>query len=124
MVHSITIALVPMLGPLWALMANNLLNGVGAGAWDSSHSVWLVEMWPQFNAFLLQAIQFYYGVGTTVGPLFMSLYVYGERANGTSLADHQVPPETRERSLITPFALVGALQILGEFWLALPSIPG
>lgn len=105
-IHAITIALVPFLGAVWALYVNMVVNGIGGGAWDSSNSIWMVEMWPKSNAFLLQTTQFAYGLGTTVGPLFTSLFVYGD-TNATL----NVTAETRRSSLTFPFVLTGFLQV-------------
>lgn len=113
-VHALTIAIVPFCGHYIALFVVMTLNGIGAGAWDSSNSIWLVEMWPDLNSVTLQVSQFTFGVGTIIGPLLVAPFVYGEASNDTNSKAFNVTAEERQHSLALPFAISGMLQIVGK----------
>ena len=102
-----TIALVPHFNQLWILFVALVFNGIGGGTWDSNNNVWLVEMWPTFNAPLIQVSQFMYGLGTIIGPIIVSPYVHGDNTNTTNWS-----PEFRRKELTFPFALTGIIQAI------------
>lgn len=115
-VHAITIAMVPFCGHLWLLLLNMTFNGMGAGSWDSSNNIWLVEMWPDSSSAVLQGSKFFYGLGTVLGPLLGSPFLYGEvHANDTNSRAFNVTAEQRQHSLALPFAITGLIQITGKF---------
>ncbi|KAH9395173.1 hypothetical protein TYRP_020929 [Tyrophagus putrescentiae] len=122
-VLAVTTTLVPFYGRLWALFLAITLNGIGGGTWDSNNNVWIVEMWPAINAPLIQASQFFYGLGTIVGPIIVSPYVHGENGNSTNATTTTTAanvtanwtPEERKEQLTLPFGLTGAIQIVGKF---------
>ena len=62
-----TLVFLPSYGKLWIMFVMMIVNNIGAGAWDSSTSVWLVDMWPVGNAAFLQGNQMMYGLGSTIG---------------------------------------------------------
>lgn len=91
-------------------------NNVGAGAWDSSTSIWLVDMWPIGGAAFLQGNQMMYGLGSTVAPLLAAPFVYGD-ANVTS-GNGSLTSELRVRTMLVPFTINGALQCIGKHFRA------
>lgn len=114
-VLAVTTTMVPYYGQLWGLFLAITLNGIGGGTWDSNNNVWIVEMWPAINAPLIQASQFFYGLGTIVGPIIVSPYVHGENANSTNATTTNVTnwtPDERKDQLTLPFGLTGAIQIV------------
>lgn len=46
------------------MFAMLLVNNIGAGAWDSSTSIWIVDAIPVGNAAFLQGNQMMYGLGS------------------------------------------------------------
>lgn len=106
---AITIALVPYYGHVWLLFVCIVVNGLGGGSWDSSNNVWLVEMWTENNAPVMQSSQFFYGMGTIVGPMIVGPYVHGENNHTTG---YVWSGEQRQKLLTFPFALVGLLQLI------------
>ena len=110
-VQAVAIMLLPFYGHLWIVFVMMVLSNIGAGAWDSATSIWLVEMWPVGNSALLQGNQFMYGLGTIVAPLLASPFVYGTR-NMTE--NNQIlTVEDRIRSLLIPFSIGGISQAIG-----------
>ena len=97
-------AFVPYYGSVYLLFAAVTFNGIGGGSWDSSNNIWLVEMWPNKHASVMQSSQFMYGLGTIISPTLISPYVSGNSTQET--------PAMRIKSLRTPFAIVGAIQII------------
>lgn len=116
-VHAVSIAAIPFCGVLAVLFVVMTLNGCGAGAFDSSNSISLVEMWPNSNSAMLQASQFMFGLGTIIGPMLVSPFVYGEAGNDTSSKAFNITAEERQHSLMIPFAISGVLQIVGRKYL-------
>ena len=104
---SVTVATAPHFPYLWALFVAITVNGIGGGTWDSNNNVWLVEMWPQKNAPLIQGSQFMYGLGSIFGPIIVSPFVHGDNSSDWT-------PEERRRELTVPFSASGAIQILGK----------
>lgn len=89
-----------------------VVNNLGAGAWDSSTSIWLVDMWPEANSALLQGNQFMYGCGAILAPLLAAPFVHGDQ-NVTEL-NQTLTIEARVHSLMVPFGINGALQTIGN----------
>ncbi|OTF70693.1 hypothetical protein BLA29_005916 [Euroglyphus maynei] len=101
---ALTMAFVPYYGSIYLLFAAITLNGIGGGSWDSSNNIWLVEMWPNKHASVMQSSQFMYGLGTIISPALISPYVSGNSSQHT--------PAERIESLRLPFTIVGVIQIL------------
>lgn len=130
-IHSVSTILVPHMGSLPPLLSVIVFYGIASSVWDSCFSTWLVEMWPQSNSAILQSSQSMYSIGTIVGPLLVSFYVYGELDNPSNnataralpmpiignLSTLNITPEQRESFLSLPFALVGFLQSIGAICL-------
>ncbi|CAG2108049.1 unnamed protein product [Medioppia subpectinata] len=72
--------LYPWCPSIWWLYGASAVGGVGAGAWDSASSIWMVEMWAHNSGPLLQILQCMYGLGSIVGPLIVGQYVLGDMA--------------------------------------------
>lgn len=100
---ALSMTFVPYYGSIYLLFAAITLNGIGGGSWDSSNNIWLVEMWPDKHASVMQSSQFMYGLGTIISPALISPYVSG---NST-----QMTPSERIKSLSLPFTVVGVIQI-------------
>lgn len=102
----ISFILFPFLPNYQLLFANMVFNGIGAGSWDSSYCLWLIELWPSVQTAVIQGNQFMYGVGTIIGPMMMSPFVYGNKSDITI--------QQRKSSLTIPFSIIGILQIVGN----------
>ena len=76
--------LLPVSQNVYQYYAFNFISFVGAGAWDSGNSVWLIEMWKDQAPSLLQIQQMMYGIGTIIAPLLVSPFVVGDLSNKTS----------------------------------------
>lgn len=113
--HAVSIALFPFLGHFWLLCVTAVFNGLGAGSWDGSCNIWLVEMWPASSATWLQLSQFLYGFGSVVGPLAASSFLYGNTTiveGNVTRALANVTVSERQHQLTFPFVATGSLQII------------
>lgn len=110
---TICITLMPHYGHLWLAFAMTSAMTIATGAWDSSTSIWVVEMWPIGNSALLQGLQFMYGLGSIVAPLLCAPFVYGTK--NVTESNQTITPEFRIESLTVPFAINGSFQILCTF---------
>ena len=77
-----------------------LLNGIGGGAWDSSNTILLVDLWPDATASILQVNQFMMSLGMTLTGGFVQSLTHSEN------------------SISLPFITNGVLQAIGEFGLS------
>jgi MFS family permease len=122
----ISIILIPYSPNLWTLYLCFWLIGLSTSAWNNTNNVWLIEMWPQNNAPVLQFSQFMYGIGTIFGPLIDRPYLTGETVfnfedvinsgtNTSLIANTTFITEDNERrsKLKTPFLIIGIIQIIG-----------
>lgn len=110
---AVTSLLIPHYGYLAITFVALTVNGLGGGAWDSSNTAWLVDMWPRGNGPVLQANQFLYGVGTTASPLLASSFIFGE-AEFTQVGNRTLTKQLRREYLSIPFAINGVIQMVGE----------
>ncbi|OTF79734.1 hypothetical protein BLA29_005511, partial [Euroglyphus maynei] len=105
-IMAILIAYTPYYTSVYELFIATLIIGIGSGSWESSNTVWLIEMWPKHQASVMQIQQFMYGVGSIISPSMLAPFVHGI-ANET-----EVNVESRKSSLIIPFMSIGALQLI------------
>ncbi|KAH9392164.1 hypothetical protein TYRP_005232, partial [Tyrophagus putrescentiae] len=108
---TVCITLMPHYGKLWLAFAATSAMTVATGAWDSSTSIWIVEIWSSGSPALLQGLQFFYGLGSIVAPLLCAPFVYG-RHNVTEDGNKTITPEMRIHSLTIPFSINAAFQVL------------
>lgn len=111
---AICFTVMPICGHVWLLYAANFIYGLGSGVWDSSISLWLVEMWTTKSSAFLQGSQFTFGAGMIIGPLLAAPFVHGEEQNetlpdGTHVYVH-ASGEEREHALLVPFVVAGIIQ--------------
>ncbi len=91
-----------------------------------ANNVWLIEMWRQKSASIMQFSQFIYGIGTFFGPLLDKPYLTGEQvldsvetniSNITELIFDNMTDIygniDRRSNLKTPFLISGIIQIIG-----------
>ncbi|KAH7641063.1 hypothetical protein HUG17_8532 [Dermatophagoides farinae] len=100
------IAYTPYYSSIYQLFVATLIIGIGSGSWESSNTVWLVEMWPKHQASAIQIQQFMYGIGSIISPSMLAPFVQGI-ANET-----EVGVESRKSLLIKPFITIGVLQLI------------
>jgi fucose permease len=102
------------------------LYGFGLGACIMANNVWLIEMWRQKSAPIMQFSQFVFGIGTIFGPLLEKPYLTGEQlldsvetniSNITELTFNNMTDIygkiDRRSNLKTPFLISGIIQIIG-----------
>lgn len=90
--------------------------GIGSGAWDSSTSIWLVEMWPVGHGAMLQINQFLFGIGTILAPILVAPFVHGEEVMTAS--NETITEDDRIKALAVPFIISGVIQGIGKFTVA------
>ncbi|XP_054166588.1 uncharacterized protein LOC128964054 [Oppia nitens] len=120
-VFSVLIILCP---DIWWTIGAFIVAAVGAGAWDSVSSIWIVEMWQQNSDPLMQVLQCMYGLGSIIGPLILAPYLTGDLKpdNQTvSTLTTQLPLITttdinnsvdRRSKLIAPYVMVGSIGLV------------
>ncbi|CAG2111000.1 unnamed protein product, partial [Medioppia subpectinata] len=107
--------------------------GLGSGVWFSAYNVWVIEIWQQNSAPVLQLSQFMYGIGTIFGPLIDQPYLTGELIHSLNNAvinttenitdDHIMDVvlghdvSHRRNKLHTPFLIIGCLEFIGPILL-------
>ena len=89
-----------------------LLSGIGTGAWDSSSTVWCVEMWPNYKGLVLTLTQFTWSIGAIIAPVLTAPFVYGNITNAT--ADFVPSIKDRQMSLMIPSSVAGIIQGIGK----------
>jgi MFS family permease len=124
----ITSALVPHFKKLWTLYFNFWLYGLGCGAWNNANNVWLIEMWQQNSAPVLQLSQFVFGIGSILGPLIAKPYLTGEpdltlnrtdslsSTKNTFFTTSIVHVIDRRSKLKTPFITASIIQMIGIYY--------
>ncbi|XP_046914855.2 sodium-dependent glucose transporter 1A [Dermatophagoides farinae] len=103
---AVMIAFTPYFGSIELFFVATALLSIGGGCWDSAINVWIVEMWPDHQASVMQALQFMYGIGSIICPSLMSPFVKG-------ITNQTVNVEARQTSLMKPFIAIGIIQIIG-----------
>ncbi|KAH9405926.1 hypothetical protein TYRP_014223 [Tyrophagus putrescentiae] len=106
--QAVALLLLPYYGHLPLLFAMMVLMNIGAGSWEASANVWLVEMWPVGNSAILQAQMFCYGLGSITAPLLASPFVRGTQT--TTAGNVTITVEDRVQLLSVPFTIGGVLQ--------------
>jgi MFS family permease len=112
--------------------------GLGSGVWFSAYNVWVIEIWQQNSAPILQLSQFMYGIGTIFGPLIDRPYLTGELIHslnngaintmGNTTEDQSLEAMLAEDNVIrrdklhTPFLIIGALECIGNIILTVHLI--
>ncbi len=124
----ITSSLVPHFKKLWTLYFNFWLYGLGCGAWNNANNVWLIEMWQQNSAPVLQLSQFVFGIGSILGPLIAKPYLTGEpdltlnrtdslsSTKNTFFTTSIVDVIDRRFKLKTPFITASIIQMIGIYY--------
>ena len=118
----ISTALMPHSFQLWHYYLCILGYGFGFGVHNGVHYVWLIEIWQQNCAPVLQIMQLMFGIGTILGPLLDKPYLTGEiqhKSNNSlnfnstfNLINVNTEIERRNKLQI-PFHVTGILQIIG-----------
>jgi MFS family permease len=122
-------ALTPHSPNIWLLYLCFVLLGMSGGVWNNANNVWLIEMWQQNSAPVLQLSQFMFGIGAILGPLIDKPYLTGEqdldRMNQTFILDLNstisnsnktlfiIDESERKFKLKTPFLISGIIQLIG-----------
>ena len=118
---------------LWLFYLSMFLSGFGGGAWDSGHSMWLVDLWSENPAPVFQLSQMMYGCGAIIGPLLTQPFIFGDlinkidTMNSTSsavLLHMSTPSNTlsddvnysvdRRSNLMVPFFIGGGLMMISK----------
>lgn len=119
-VLAITIWCLPFYGHLWLVFLMMVFSNIGAGAWDSAVSLWIVEMWPLGHTAILQGNQFMYGLGSIVAPLIASPFVFGTK--NVTQENAPITAKDRIQSLTIPYTITGISMSIGEISLHHQSI--
>ncbi len=114
--------LVPYSQQLWHLYSLIFIFGICSGAWVTVSSVWLIELWQQNSAPVLQLSGVTYSVGIIFGPLLDEPYLTGELENdynetyNSNSAQFNIFVNIERRSkLKTPFLISGIIQMIGIY---------
>ena len=117
-------ALVPFCSNLWQLYLSVTVSIIGGGAFDCGGGVWLVEMWGQNSATILQLSKAANGMGIIVGPLLDEPYLLGElrihnltqfHNNKTAIVEAEEALNLsidRRTKLMTPFLVGGGIALV------------
>ncbi|CAG2102988.1 unnamed protein product [Medioppia subpectinata] len=118
--------LIPFCPNIWLLYLCSFIVVMGIGAYDSSTSVWIIELWADKSALWLQISGFMFGVGCIVSPMIIKPYLTGDlsRGVGSAAADplvsinstfvDNINDSVDRRALIqVPYMLVGAICAIG-----------
>ena len=110
---------------LWTLYLCVFLGALGGGVWDSSNTVWVIEMWADRSPPVVNLSQMLYGLGTILGPMIVKPFLTGEpdtdetttvstvtTISTTLLVDTNDANDRRAR-LQTPFLIAGAITLIG-----------
>ena len=92
------IAFMPECVELWQIYISQYLTSMGGGVWDAGNSVWTIQLWGKHASVFLQLSMFMFGVGTTLGPIVIKQFLYGD-LNKTALG-HGSDPTTTEVTLL------------------------
>ncbi len=111
---------------LFHLYSCTLIFGLCSGVWDCAKTVWIMEMWQQNSAPLLQLSGLMYGMGSFIGPLIEKPYLTGERlfkfdeqfisnSSESLTIDHTFSNLERRKKLKTAFLIIAFIQIIGLY---------
>lgn len=115
----------PFCTDLWQLYLCSVISQTGAGAFESGNTIWVVEMWKQDSAPVLQLTKAFYGVGTIVAPLLAKPYLFGKldlknetdillNINSTMTNDQFNESIDRRPELKNPFLYAGVITLSGK----------
>ena len=131
---SVFIALVPNCLSLWQAYICQFFLSMSGAVWDAGNSVWTIELWGKQASVFLQLSQMCYGIGTTISPILIKPFLYGD-LDKTDHSNETTNPSTyyttdsttsinpttedinytvdRRSSLRVPFMVSGAIGLLG-----------
>ena len=117
----------PFCTSLWQLYLCAGLSQLGLGAFEGGNSMWVVEMWRQNSAPVLQFTKAMYGFGTIMAPIVAKPYLIGELdvnnstdiitvGNITTVMTKEQLNESIERRdhIKVPFIIAGAVTMSGR----------
>ena len=99
------IALMPECVELWQIYISQYLAAMGGGVWDAGNSVWTIQLWGKHASVFLQLSQFMFGSGSTLGPIVVSQFLYGD-LNKTASGDGSNPTTTDVTLLASTYGTV------------------
>lgn len=125
---AISTSSLPFCQHLWHFYLSTLGYGLGSGVWYSAYNVWVIEMWGQNSAPILQFSQFMYGIGTIFGPMIDKPFLTGELIHSLNKTISKLNetktitiPEIleldnieRRDKLHVPFLIIGSLELIGK----------
>ncbi|XP_054152657.1 sodium-dependent glucose transporter 1A-like [Oppia nitens] len=128
-------AAIPVSPNLYIVYLCFWMCGVSGGVWNSTINVWIIEMWTNRSASVLQFIQFGYGFGTILSPLILRPFLRGGQgghgggggvglvvnetmnvtnftvySNLTDITDNS--DNDRVGNLWKPFVIIGCIQLI------------
>ena len=74
----VTSGLLPITQDFIVFYLFGLVGGIGSGVLDIVQTVWLIEMWGEKSASIMQLSEFTYGLGIIAGPLLVQPYIFGK----------------------------------------------
>ena len=95
LILGIFMVVIPDCQNLWQLYVSQYLTSFGGGVWDAGNWVWAIEMWGKDASIILQLMQMCYGAGTTLSPVLVQPFLYGDLNKTESVST------TTEKALIT-----------------------
>ncbi len=104
---------IPYCYELWHFYLCICIIGLGSGAWVNVHRVWLLEIFPQNGATLLQIAGLMEGIGHILCPLIFKSYLTGENNNQTNETAILILNDERRFKLKIPFLIIGIIGLTG-----------
>ncbi|CAG2102989.1 unnamed protein product, partial [Medioppia subpectinata] len=117
--------LIPFCPNIWLLYLCTFIAMVGGGAYDSSTSVWIIELWGDQSGPWLQISGLTYGLGNILAPMIVRPYLTGDLSHRTESVNSLVPninntnnidinnSVDRRALLQVPYMIVGAICTIG-----------
>ncbi|CAG2117125.1 unnamed protein product, partial [Medioppia subpectinata] len=117
--------LIPFCPNIWLLYLCTFIAMVGGGAYDSSTSVWIIELWGDQSGPWLQISGLTYGLGNIFAPMIVRPYLTGDLSHRTQLVNSLVSninntnnidindSVDRRALLQVPYMIVGAICTIG-----------
>ena len=110
---------------IWLLYLCGFLGSLGGGVFDSSNTVWVIEMWADRSPPVANLSAMLYGLGTILSPMLVKPFLTGDPDSDetttvstvttittTPLVDTNDANDRRAR-LQTPFLIAGAITLIG-----------
>ena len=119
-------AIMPFCTSIWQLYLSSFISLVGGGAFDVGVVPWIIEIWRQHSAPLLQLLKASQGLGVIFGPLLDEPFLMGElQVNNITLYNQnetfiEMATEElnysidRRSNLQIPFLVTGCVAIPGK----------